>query len=117
MTTNRPTVTTTTQPTVQTTSFSSTVPTTNFGSGYISTPELEYGSGNIKIDRWLDVFAFVADNAYGIFANSDNNTADFKPNNETAHEHNGTRDDDSRKAYWGDSWAASFTDDFYGKEF
>jgi hypothetical protein len=94
-----------------------TVSTTTLGSGSASTPQFEYGSGNVNIDRWLDVFAFVADNAYGIFANSDNDSADFKNYNETANEHNGTRDDDSGKAYWGDGWAAFFNDDFYGKKF
>ncbi len=50
----------------------------------------------------------MADNAYGVFVNSDNDTADFENSNETAHKHNGTRDDDSGKAYWGDGWAAFF---------
>jgi hypothetical protein len=93
----------------------STVSTTTSGSA--STPQIEYGSGNVNIDRWLDVFAFVADNAYGVFVNSDNDTADFKNSNETAHRRNGTRDDDSGKAYWGDGWAAFFYDDFQGKKY
>ncbi len=59
----------------------------------------------------------MADNAYGVFANSDNDSAGFKNYNKTAHEHNGTRDDDSGKAYWGDGWAAFFNDDFCGKKF
>jgi hypothetical protein len=65
----------------------------------------------------LDVIAFVADNAYGVFVNSDNDTADFENSNETAHRRNGTRDDDSGKAYWGDGWAAFFYDDFQGKKY
>jgi len=63
----------------------------------------------------LDVIAFVADNAYGVFVNSDNDTADFENFNETAHRRNGSRDDDSGKAYWGDGWAAFFNDEFQGK--
>jgi hypothetical protein len=58
----------------------------------------------------------VADNAYGVFVNSDNDTADFENSNETAHRQNGTRDDDSGKAYWGDGWAA-FNDEFQGKKY
>jgi hypothetical protein len=58
----------------------------------------------------------VADNAYGVFVNSDNDTADFENSNETAHKQNGTRDDDSGKAYWGDSWAALFNDEIQGKK-
>jgi hypothetical protein len=95
--------------------FPSTVSTTTSGS--VSTPQVEYGSGNVNIDRWLDVFAFVADNAYGVFVNSDNDTADFENFNETAHGRNGTRDDDSGKAYWGDGWAAFFNDEFQGKKY
>ncbi len=113
-TTFRPTVTTTIRPTTQTTSSSSTVPSTvsTTTSGSAPIPQVEYGSGNVNIDRWLDVFAFVADNAYGVFVNSDNDTADFENSNETVHKHNGTRDDDSGKAYWGDGWAAFFNDNF-----
>jgi hypothetical protein len=59
----------------------------------------------------------VADNAYGVFVNLDNDTADFENSNETAHKQNGTRDDDSGKAYWGDGWAAFFNDEFQGKKF
>ncbi len=59
----------------------------------------------------------MADNAYGVFVNSDNDTADFENYNETAHKHNGTHDDDSGKAYWGDGWAAFFNDKFQGKDF
>jgi hypothetical protein len=59
----------------------------------------------------------VADNAYGVFVNSNNDTADFENFNETAHKHNGTRDDDSGKAHWGDGWAAFFNDEFQGKIF
>jgi hypothetical protein len=118
-TTFRPTVTTTIRSTTQTTSSPSTVPSTvsTTTSGSAPTPQVEYGSGNVNIDRWLDVFAFVANNAYGVFANSDNDTADFENSNETAHKHNGTRDDDSGKAYWGDGWAAFFNDEFQGKVF
>jgi hypothetical protein len=58
----------------------------------------------------------VADNAYGIFANSDINTTDLEFDNETAHWFNGTHDDDSGKAYWGDGWTAFLNDDFYGKK-
>jgi hypothetical protein len=116
-TTFRSTVTTTIRSTTQTTTVlptvSSSVSTTT--SGPTSTPQIEYGSGDINIDRWLDVFAFVADNAYGVFVNSDNDTADFENYNETAHGRNGCRDDDSGKAYWGDGWAAFFNDDFQGK--
>ena len=57
----------------------------------------------------------MADNTYGVFVNSDNDTADFENYNETANGRNGSRDDDSGKAYWGDGWAAFFYDDFYGK--
>ena len=116
-TTFRPTVTTTIRPTTQTTTVlptvSSTVSTTTSGSS--TTPHAEYGSDNVNIDRWLDVFAFVADNAYGVFVNSDNDTADFENSNETAHRRNGSRDDDSGKAYWEDGWAAFFNDEFQGK--
>jgi hypothetical protein len=59
----------------------------------------------------------VADNAYGVFVNSDNDTADFENYNETARGRNGTRDDDSGKAYWGDGWAAFFNDEFQGKKY
>jgi len=51
------------------------------------------------------------------FVNSDNDTADFENFNETAHKRNGTRDDDSGKAYWGDGWAAFFNDEFQGKKY
>jgi hypothetical protein len=57
----------------------------------------------------------VADNAYGVFVNSDNDTADFENFNETAHGRNRSRDDDSGKAYWGDGWATFFNDEFQGK--
>jgi hypothetical protein len=92
----------------------STVSTTTSGSA--STPQIEYRSGNVNIDRWLDVFAFVADNAYGVLVNSDNDTADFENSNETARRRNGTRDDDSGKAYWL-GWAAFFYDNFQGKRY
>ncbi len=57
----------------------------------------------------------MADNAYGVFVNSDNDTADFENFNETANGRNGSRDDDSGKAYWGDGWATFFNDEFQGK--
>jgi hypothetical protein len=57
----------------------------------------------------------VADNAYGVFVDSDNDTADFENSNETAHRRNGSRDDDSGKAYWGDGWTAFFNDEFQGE--
>ncbi len=118
-TTFRPTVTTTIRSTTQTTTVLPTVPSTvsTTTSGSASTPQVEYGSGNVNIDRWLDVFAFVADNAYGLFVNLDNNTAGFENSNETAHGRNRTHDDDSGKAYWGDSWAAFFNDKFQGKKY
>ncbi len=59
----------------------------------------------------------MADNAYGVFVNSNNDTADFENFNETAHRRTGTRDDDSGKAYWGDGWAAFFNDEFQGKKY
>jgi hypothetical protein len=117
-TTFRPTVTTTIRPTTQTTTVlptvSSTVSTTTSGSA--STPHVDYGSENVNIDRWLNVFAFVADNAYGVFVNSDNDTADFENFNETANGRNGSRDGDSGKAHWGDGWATFFNDEFQGKK-
>ena len=59
----------------------------------------------------------MADNAYGVFVNSDNDTADFENFNETAHRRNGSHDYDSGKAYWGDGWAAFFNDEFQGKKY
>jgi hypothetical protein len=118
-TTFRPTVTTTIRSTTQTTTSPSTVSCTvsSTTSGSASTPQIEYGFRNVNIDRWLDVFAFVADNAYGVFVNLDNYNADFENSNETVHKQNGTRHDDSGKAYWGDGWAAFFNDKFQGKKF
>ena len=52
-----------------------------------------------------------------MFVNSDNDTADFENYNETANGRNGSRDDDSGKAYWGDGWATFFYDDFQGKKY
>jgi hypothetical protein len=57
----------------------------------------------------------VADN--GVFVNSDNDTADFENFNETSHGRNGSRDNDSGKAYWRDGLLLSSMTNFKVKMF